>query len=130
MFEFNDVQLCGYRQSGITESLIALAVADGLRGKKVHYVCGTVAEYREVLERIAKRANFVTVRRADGSERVEFVGGGRITFGTANSPHHLRGRYVDSIVFDNCRIQNIQWEPALTASNDPRAYYGDTIERP
>ena len=123
----NIVELTGDRQSGKTETLIRVAIADAMSGRRVLFGNYRWALARNTFERIANEIDndwITRVRRAAGNLRIEFVNGGLIDV-RAVTTNGQRGIAVDTVILDDAHEYEQHVESAMwcaVASPNPRVY--------
>ena len=102
--------IVGDRQTGKTEALLKLGIADAEAGMTVLYSSRLRSTMKDAFEHakllIASNRNIEEVRLAHGDESVRFAGGGRFIFGCYETRSEGRGIMVNTHLIDD-------------ASNDP-----------
>lgn len=123
----NVVELTGDRQSGKTETLIRVAIADALSGRRVLFGTYLWAEARNTFERIANAIDndWVTrIRRSNGNLRIDLVNGGLIDVRAVTTNGH-RGWDCDTAILDDVHKYEQHVATAIVCTNaspNPRVY--------
>lgn len=123
----NVVELTGDRQSGKTETLIRVAIADAMSGRRVLFGTYLWAVARNTFDRIANEIDndwITRVRRSSGNLRIELVNGGLIDVRAVTTNGH-RGIDCDTVILDDAHeyeqhIESAMW--CAVASPNPRVY--------
>lgn len=123
----NIVELTGDRQSGKTETLIRVAIADAISRRRVLFGTYRWAVALNTFDRIANEIDndwITRVRRSSGNLRIELVNGGLIDVRAVTTNGH-RGIDVDTVILDNAHEYEQHVESAMwcaAASPNPRVY--------
>lgn len=124
------IRITGDRQSGVTHSLLQIAIFHALiERKRVAYISANFKQKRidfnQAVDMCGVRANVI---RSSGNERIS-LDDGCIRFLAAGSRDSLRGMPLDTIIFDHgARIDRETWVPALVNSPFPSIFFGHNEE--
>ncbi|QNJ56313.1 AAA-ATPase [Gordonia phage Ohgeesy] len=123
----NIVELTGDHRSGKTETLIRVAIADALSGRRVLFATFRWTVARNTFERVANEIDndsITRVRRSSGNLRIDLVNGGLIDVRAVTTTGH-RGIDVDTVILDDAHEYEQHVESAMwcaVASPNPRVY--------
>ena len=123
----NIVELTGDRQSSKTETLIRVAIADAMSGRRVLFGNYRWALARNTFERTIAQLPRDTVHKAlrsNGNMRIELTSGGLIQFASITGTGQ-RGIAVDTVILDDAHEYEQHVESAMwcaVASPNPRVY--------
>lgn len=123
----NTLELFGDRRSGKTETLIRVAIADAIAGRRVLFGTYLWAVARDTFDRIANEIDndwITRIRRSAGNLRIELVNGGAIEVRAVTTNSH-RGLDCDTVILDDAHEYEQHIPTAIVctnASRDPRVY--------
>ncbi|QFP96692.1 hypothetical protein PP512_gp77 [Gordonia phage Denise] len=123
----NTVELTVDRQSGKTETLIRVAIADAMSGRRVLFGTYRWTVARNTFDRIANEVDndwITRIRRSAGNLRIELVNGGLIDVRAVTTNSH-RGWDCDTVILDDAHEYEQHIATAIVCTNaspNPRVY--------